>query len=82
MLLFCSSQPHRPYKDHKARIQALVYLPALSEHESADLLDMLRKKMTFSQATAPEPTGIFMMQKSRLFRIRSKIWPRIAEALS
>jgi len=70
------------YKDHKPRIHALVHLPALSEHESADLLDMLRKKMTFSQATAPEPNGIFMMQKSRLFRIRSKIWPRIAEALS
>lgn len=70
------------YKDHKSRIHALVHLPALSEHESADLLDMLRKKMTFSQATAAEPNGIFMMQKSRLFRMRGKVWPRIAEALS
>lgn len=65
------------YLDNKDHIFAIVRLSALSEEATSDLRDMLSRRLTFTQALAPENTDILRVQKSRLFKIRQAVWPQI-----
>jgi hypothetical protein len=65
------------YADNRDRIFAIVRLPMLSEEATSDLRDMLSRRLTFTQALAPENTDILRVQKSRLFKIRQAVWPQI-----
>jgi len=65
------------YVDNRDRIFAIVRLPMLSEEATSDLRDMLSRRLTFTQALAPENTDILRVQKSRLFKIRQAVWPQI-----
>jgi hypothetical protein len=65
------------YIDNKDRIFAIVRLSAWSEEATSDLRDMLSRRLTFTQALAPENTDILRVQKSRLFKIRQALWPQI-----
>lgn len=69
------------YLDNRERIFALVHLAALSEEATADLRDMLARRLTFTQALAPDNTNILRVQKSRLFRIRQALWPQIERVI-
>src|SRR6185437_573168 len=60
------------YIDNKDRIFALVHLPMVSEEASADLRNMIAKRLTFDQALARENTRILRVQKSRLFRFKGQ----------
>jgi hypothetical protein len=65
------------YIDNKDRIFAIVRLSVLSDEATSDLRDMLSRRLTFTQALAPENTDILRVQKSRLFKIRQAVWPQI-----
>ena len=65
------------YTENRERIFALVRLAALSEEATSDLRDMLSKRLTFTQALAPDNTNILRVQKSRLFRVKQAVWPQI-----
>jgi hypothetical protein len=42
---------------------------------------MFSKRLTFSQALAPENTSILRVQKSRLFKLKQTIWPQIERVI-
>jgi hypothetical protein len=69
------------YTDNKDRIFALVRLPMVSEEASADLRDMIAKRLTFDQALARDNTSILRVQKSRLFRFKEAVWPAIERVI-
>ena len=69
------------YTERKDRIFALVRLAMVSEEATADLRDMFARRLTFSQALAPENTGILRVQKSRLFKLRQSLWPQIERVI-
>ncbi|MDA8253277.1 MAG: conjugal transfer protein TraL [Rhodospirillales bacterium] len=69
------------YLDSKERIFALVQLPMVSEEATADLRDMIARRLTFEQALARENTSILRVQKSRLFKFRERVWPAIAPVI-
>jgi hypothetical protein len=65
------------YTDNAERIFAVVRLSVLSEEATADLRDMLSRRLTFMQALAPKNSDILRVQKSRLLKIRQAVWPQI-----
>ncbi len=69
------------YLENRERIFALVRLTAQSEEATADLRDMLTKRLTFAHALAPDNTNILRVQKSRLFRIKQALWPQIERVI-
>ena len=69
------------YLDSKHRIFALVRIPVVSEEATADLRDMITRRLTFEQALARENTSILRVQKSRLFKFREQVWPAIAPVI-
>jgi len=38
---------------------------------------MFSKRLTFTQALAPDNTNILRVQKSRLLRVKQAVWPQI-----
>ena len=69
------------YTENRERIFALVPLAAPSEEATHDLRDMFSRRLSFSQALAPENTAILRIQKARLFRFKQAIWPYIERVI-
>jgi hypothetical protein len=68
------------YREHRAHIRGLVHLRKLDPVMFApNLARMLESHMTFAEAAiSPE---FMLMEKSRLFRIKSEIWNQLATVL-
>jgi hypothetical protein len=67
----------RAYVAHRERIAAIVRIPTLkAETFGADLINMLRARVTFEQAlAAPDRT---IMERQRLKRIRDQLFAQLA----
>jgi DNA polymerase III delta prime subunit len=68
------------YREHRANIRGLIYLRKLDPVMFApNLASMLERRMTFAEAAV---SGEYMlMEKSRLFRIKTDIWNQLAAVL-
>lgn len=68
------------YADNHARLRGTIYLRQLDpELFAPNFAEMLDRKLTFAEAAA---SGDFMlMEKSRLFRIKSGIWEQLGLVL-
>jgi hypothetical protein len=68
------------YREHRAHILGLVHLRKLDPVMFApNLARMLESHMTFAEAAiSPE---FMVMEKSRLFRIKSEIWNQLTTVL-
>jgi hypothetical protein len=69
------------YTENRERIFALVRLAALNEETAADLRDMFSRRLTFTQALAPDNMDILRVQKSRLFRVKQALWSQIERVI-
>jgi hypothetical protein len=68
------------YREHRASIRGLVYLRKLDPVMFApNLARMLERHMTFAEAAVSDE--YMLMEKSRLFRIKSDIWKQLATVL-
>jgi hypothetical protein len=68
------------YREHRAHIRGLVHLRKLDPVMFApNLARMLESHMTFAEAAAS--SEFMLMEKSRLFRIKSEIWNQLATVL-
>jgi hypothetical protein len=68
------------YREHRADIRGLITLRKLDPVMFApNLASMLERHMTFAEAAASDE--YMLMEKSRLFRIKSDIWAQIATVL-
>ena len=67
------------YKDHKARIQGIILIPNKGELFAADMQNMLKEKLTFSDAL--ESKDIRIMAKSRLKKLQSIIFGNLDQVL-
>jgi hypothetical protein len=69
------------YKQHKARIRAVVEIPDQSSDTfGADLRAMLEQKLTFNEAVASDQFNI--MSRQRLTMMRKVVYERLATALA
>ena len=69
------------YKQHKARIRAVIEIPNQSSDTfGADMRDMLEKKLTFNEAVASDEFSI--MSRQRLSMVRKVVYERLANALA
>lgn len=68
------------YTQNQAKIRGLVYLRQLDpELFAPNLAEMLERKLTFTEALACD--DLMLMEKSRLFRIRSGVWEQLGTVL-
>jgi hypothetical protein len=68
------------YREHRASIRGLIYLRKLDPVMFApNLARMLERHMTFAEAAVSDE--YMLMEKSRLFRIKSDIWRQLATVL-
>lgn len=68
------------YHEHRAHIRGLVHLRKLDPVMFApNLARMLERHMTFAEAAAS--SEFMLMEKSRLFRIKTDIWSQLATVL-
>ena len=68
------------YREHRASIRGLVYLRKLDPVMFApNLASMLERHMTFAEAAVSDQ--FMLMEKSRLFRIKTDIWRQLAAVL-
>ena len=68
------------YRDHQSNIRGLVYLRKLDPVMFApNFTEMLDLHMTFAQAA--ESDHFELMEKSRLFRIKSEIWCQLGSVI-
>ena len=66
------------FEQNRSKIHGLVYLRKLDPVMFApNLADMLNRKMTFAEAATSDQ--FVLMEKSRLFRIKTGIWSQLAE---
>lgn len=65
------------FTQHRDRVLGLVRLAALSEEASSDLQDMISKRLSFTDALAPDNAKLLRVQKSRLFKVKQALWPQI-----
>ena len=69
------------YKQHKARIRAVIEIPNQSSDTfGADMRDMLERKLTFNEAVASDEFSI--MSRQRLSMVRKVVYERLANALA
>lgn len=68
------------FTSHQGGIRGVVYLRQLDREMFAPVLaEMLEQKLTFSEADASD--RFVIMEKSRLFRIKSAIWEQLEAVL-
>ena len=68
------------YAEHSAKLRGIVSLRQLDpELFAPNLAEMLERKLTFAEAAASDE--FMLMEKSRLFRIKSAIWDQLALVL-
>ena len=68
------------YKDHAAKLRGMVYLRKLDPVMFApNLAAMLERHMTFAEAAVSDE--FMLMEKSRLFRIKTDIWKQLETIL-
>jgi DNA polymerase III delta prime subunit len=68
------------YREHRAHIRGLVHLRKLDPVMFApNLARMLERHMTFTEAAVS--SEFMLMEKSRLFRIKSEIWNQLTTVL-
>lgn len=69
------------YLDNRDRMPAVVTLPELDEQATADLREMIERRLTFADAIRPDNPTMLLLQRSRLSRLRATLWPQIARVL-
>jgi len=68
------------YTENRVRLRGIVYLRQLDpELFAPNLAEMLDRKLTFAEAAASD--DFMLMEKSRLFRIKSGIWEQLGQVL-
>jgi len=68
------------YAENRARLRGTIYLRQLDpELFAPNLAEMLDRKLTFAEAAASD--DFMLMEKSRLFRIKSGIWEQLGSVL-
>ena len=66
------------FSENRDRIAGIVYLRKLDpEMFAPNLAEMLERRLTFAEAAAS--TDFMLMEKSRLFRIKSDIWSQLGQ---
>lgn len=69
----------KAYRDNKARVSAIVQIPALKEQTySRDLSDMLQKRLTFDEALAM--ASLTIMARQRLKIVRNLLYGQLEQA--
>jgi len=68
------------YTENQAKFRGTIYLRQLDpELFAPNLAEMLDRKLTFAEAAASD--DFMLMEKSRLFRIKSGIWEQLGSVL-
>jgi hypothetical protein len=68
------------YKEHASKLRGMVYLRKLDPVMFApNLAAMLERHMTFAEAAASD--DFMLMEKSRLFRVKTDIWKQLETVL-
>ena len=69
----------KAYRDNKARVSAIVQIPALKEQTySRDLSDMLQKRLTFDEALTM--ASLTIMARQRLKIVRDLLYGQLEQA--